>query len=170
MKTHYTTMDALLASPDELMPAAARDHHLGQMHQALQSIATEQEPSTNDWRLLSDCVNMLETLVTRGPWLDRTKNPDGTRDKITVADSSGLLADATNALAEAGRRHLKEGKPIRLTGEGLQALRYVLEDYESCLNTLSERTMIAAHRLTEKRLQEILAGKRQPHDIEVMKL
>lgn len=170
MKTHYTTMDALLASPDDLMPMASRDHHLGQMHQALHAITTSPEPSTNDWRLLSDCVNMLETLVTCGPWLDRTKSPDGTRDKITVADSSGLLTDATNALAEAGRRHLKEGKPIRLTGEGLQALRYALEDYESCLNTLSERTMIAAHRLTEKRLQEILAGKRQPHDIEVMKL
>ena len=170
MKTHYTTMDALLASPDELMPMASRDHHLGQMHQALQSITTSPEPSTNDWRLLSDCVNMLETLVTRGPWLDRVKKADGTRDKIEVADSSGLLDDAVRALADAGRRHLKEGKPIRLDGQGLQAIRYALEDYETCLNTLSARTMIAAHRLTEKRLQEILAGKRQPHDIEVIDL
>lgn len=170
MKTHYSHWDALMADPDALLPMSARDYQLGEMHRALQAITTDPVPSTNDWRLLSDCVNMLETLVTCGPWLDRKKNPDGTRDKITVADSSGLLADATNALAEAGRRHIKEGKPIRLTGEGLQALRFALEDYEACLNGLSERTMISAHRLTEKRLHDILAGKRQPHDIEILEL
>jgi hypothetical protein len=170
MKTHYTYFDTLMASQDAPLSQEARNHQLGKMQAAMHSIRQAPSPTTDDWRLLSDCVNMLETLVTRGPWLDTKKKPDGTRDLITVVDSSGLLEDAVRALAEAGRRHMKEGKPIRLDGEGIKALTGALEDYEACVNTLSERTMVLAHRTTEKRLQEIMSGKRKPHDVEVMVL
>ena len=52
----------------------------------------------------------------------------------------------------------------------VQTIRAVLEDYAGALAALSERTMVRVHRLTEKRISEILAGKRQPHDVEVMAL
>jgi hypothetical protein len=74
--------------------------------------------------------------------------------------------DAITALAMAGRRNLA-GAAIRLDGAGIQAVRAVLEDYASLLNMLSARTMIRCHRLTEKRLHELLKGKRKPHDVEV---
>lgn len=35
------------------------------------------------------------------------------------------------------------------------------------LETLPARSMVRCHRLTEQRIAEILAGKRQPHDVEV---
>lgn len=71
------------------------------------------------------------------------------------------------ALAMAGKRHLAGGQ-IRLDGRGIQVVRAVLEDYAAVLSTLPERTMVQCHRDTEKRLRAILAGKRRPHDVEVM--
>lgn len=52
----------------------------------------------------------------------------------------------------------------------LALVREVLEDYAMVLETLPARSMVRCHRLTEQRIAEILAGKRQPHDVEVMDL
>ena len=68
----------------------------------------------------------------------------------------------------AGRRHF-QGGAIRLDGPGIAAIRAVLEDYAELLAVLPERTVIACHRATEKRLHEILAGKSKAHDIEIIK-
>jgi hypothetical protein len=43
----------------------------------------------------------------------------------------------------------------------------VLEDYAALLDVLPARTMIHCHRLTEKRIHEMLDGKRKPHDVEI---
>lgn len=51
--------------------------------------------------------------------------------------------------------------------EVFRAVRDVLEDYAMVLETLPARSMVRCHRLTEQRIAEILAGKRQPHDVEV---
>ena len=56
------------------------------------------------------------------------------------------------------------------TGAGITAVRAVLENYADVLDTLPARSMVRCHRLTEQRIAEILAGKRQPHDVEVMDL
>lgn len=149
----YSLWDELNADPDEPTPARIRTHQLSVMWQGLASIETQPEPGTNDWRVCSDAVNLMETLITMG----------------IIEDTSGLLMDAITALAMAGRR-AQAGKPIRLDGAGIQAVRAVLEDYASVLEQVPQRTMIHAHRKTERRIREILAGKRQPHDIEVLKL
>jgi hypothetical protein len=57
-----------------------------------------------------------------------------------------------------------------LDGSGIQAVRSVLADYSDLLEVLPARTMIKAHRETERRIHEILAGKKKPHDVEVMDL
>ena len=151
-KQTYTHWHVLLASPTAPMPEGKRLHQLTRMWQGLRALEVGQvAPSTDDWRVCSDAVNLLETLVTQG----------------TVQDSSGLLLDAITALAMAGRRHLAGGH-IRLDGQGIQAVRAVLEDYAAVLGALPERTMVQCHRDTEKRLRAILAGKRLPHDVEVM--
>ena len=149
----YTQWDLLLASPTEPMPEAKRTHQLTRMWGGLAAIERGAQPSTDDWRVCSDAVNLMESLVTAG-W---------------VEDAQGLLADAVQALAQAGRRHLA-GHPIRLDAAGIQAVRAVLEDYAAALEQIDHRSMLYAHRMTEARIREIHAGHRRPHDVEVMAL
>ena len=153
MTTHYTHWHVLLASPTEPLPLAKRLHQLTRMWQGLAAITSGAAPTTEDWRVCSDAVNLTETFVQQG----------------VLSDHSGLLLDAITALALAGRRHAAGGQ-IRLDGPGMQAVRAVLEDYGLALELLPARTVISGHRQTEKRLQAILAGKRQPHDVEIISL
>lgn len=151
---NYTLLDVLAASPTEPTPADKQLYQLTRMYSSLRAIEQDKQPTTEDWRLCSDAVNLLETLVTSGLY----------------QDGSGLLTDAVNALANAGRRHLVHGGAIRLDGAGIQAVRAVLEDYAAALEQLPHRTMVQCHRATELRISEIHAGKRRPHDVEVMAL
>jgi hypothetical protein len=147
----YTLLDVMTASPTEPTPAPKILHQLTRMYAGLRAIEQDDAPATDDWRVCSDAVNLMETLVTQGH----------------VADTSGLLMDAITALALAGRRHLAGGA-IRLDGPGILAVRSVLEDYAAALEQLPHRTMVACHRETERRIAEIQAGHRRPHDAEVM--
>jgi hypothetical protein len=147
----YTLLDVMSASPTEPTPAPKRLHQLTRMYAGLRAIEQEDAPATDDWRVCSDAVNLMETLVTQRH----------------VDDGSGLLMDAITALALAGRRHVAGGA-IRLDGPGILAVRSVLEDYAAALEQLPHRTMVACHRETERRIAEIHAGHRRPHDVEVM--
>lgn len=149
----YSALDILMASPTEPTPADKRLHQLSRMWQGLAALETAPAPSTDDWRVCSDAVNLLETLVDMG----------------VCEDCSGLLMDAITALAQAGHRHMK-GQPLRLSGQGMQAVRAVLEDYAAMLEQIPHRTALEAHRRTERRIYEISSGRRKPHDVEVMKL
>jgi hypothetical protein len=160
---HYNLMDVLMASPSQPLQEHLRRHQLTRMHQGLEAMEKAPEPTTDDWRVVSDAVNIMETLVNNSPWLDC----DG--DPVEIKDASGLLSDAVTAMAMAGKRH-KAGGNIRLDGAGIQAVRSVLADYGDLLEVLPARTMIKAHRETERRIHEILAGKKKPHDVEVMDL
>lgn len=150
----YTLWHELLASAVDPLPLAKRTHQVTRMWQGLAAIERGQAPTPEDWRMCSDAVNLMETLV----------------EEMRVADDGqGLLQDAIAALASAGRRH-QGGMPIRLDAPGIRAVRAVLEDYAEILDALPARTMVRAHRLTERRIGAILAGKRRPHDVEVMTL
>ena len=146
--THYTHLHALMASPTEPMPEPKRRHQLTKMWHGLASLESADQPGPDDWRVCSDAVNLLETLVIMGE----------------VKDPSGLLPDAVAALARAGQRHLAGG-PLRLDGLGIQAVRAVLEDYASAIEVLSHRTMVMAHRRTEKRISELLKGRGRAGDV-----
>lgn len=150
---HYNIMDELMASPTEPLPAAYRTHQLTRMYEGLHALETADNPTTDDWRVVSDAVNMLETLVA---------------EMQVCEDASGLLMDAVRGLALAGQRHKRQGKPIRLDGPGIQAVRSVLASYADLLNMLPARVMYRCHRLTEKRIHAILAGRKLAHDVEVM--
>lgn len=146
----YTLLDEIAASPTEPLPADHRTYQLSRMWQGLASMEKDQAPEKDAWRVCSDAVNLMETLVDMG----------------VLQDESGLLMDAVTGLAMAGKRNLAGG-PIRLDGAGIHAVRAILEDYAAAIEALPARVMIRAHRLTEKRLREILRGKRKPHDVEV---
>lgn len=147
-KLTYSTMDVLMASPDNPMPQFKRNHQLTRMWQGLHELEKAPAPTIGDWTVVSDAINMMETLLVMG-WV---QDPDDT------------LTEAMKAMAEAGRRY-QEGHALRLTGQGIQTIRGILEDYADVLEQLSHRVMVVAHRKTEQRLHEILDGKLQPHDV-----
>lgn len=180
----YSLLDVMMASPTQPLSPELRRHQLTRMHQGLEAMEKAPEPTTDDWRVTSDAVNIMETLVTTGSFFETKIDAetgeavqvpipgvwhgcDG--DPVEIKDASGLLQDAVTALAMAGKRH-KSGGNIRMDGAGIQAVRAVLEDYSDLLEVLPARTMINAHRETERRIHEILAGKKKPHDVEVMDL
>ena len=151
---HYTIMDEMMASPTEPLPVAYRTHQLTRMYQGLHSMETAPAPTTDDWRVVSDAINLMETLVV---------------EMKVCEDSSGLLMDAITGLALAGKRN-RAGGTIRMDGAGIQAVRALLRDYADLLEVLPARVMIRCHRLTEKRLHDLLDGKRRPHDVEITSL
>lgn len=149
----YTLIDEMTASPTQPMAESVRAHQLTRMWSGLANMENGATPTTDDWRVCSDAVNLMETLVMMG----------------VVEDTSGLLMDAITGLALAGKRYTK-GNAIRLDALGMQAVRAVLEDYASMLEQLPARTMVQCHRLTERRIREILIGRKQPHDVEIVDL
>lgn len=148
----YTLLDEMAASPTEPLPQAWRTHQLTKMYEGLNQLEQGEDPQPNDWRVVSDAVNLVETLVV---------------EMKVCEDANGLLMDAITALAKAGKRS-KAGQRLRLDGEGIVAVRSILRDYAELIDVLPARTMVRCHRLTEKRLHEILDGKRGPHDVEIM--
>ena len=150
----YTLVHEMMASHAAPMPKALRTHQLNRMYSGLRAMETAPAPTTDDWRVVSDAVNLMETLVI---------------NMQICEDASGLLLDAVTALALAGKRHM-QGHHIRLDAPGIAATRAVLEDYATLLETLPHRTMVRCHRLTEQRLHAIQAGHKQAHDVEVIVL
>lgn len=164
IKTTYTLMDEIMASPDHPLPEFKIRHQLSRMYEGLHSLEKDDKPSMKDWEVVSDAINMLEMLTTAngGWWIDC----DG--DPVQIKDHSGLLPDAVSAMANAGRRYIEHGV-IRLDAQGIATIRAVLEDYAALIEVMPARVMIHCHRKTEKRLQDIINGKPQPHDVVVKK-
>jgi hypothetical protein len=149
----YTLLDEVFASDRTPIPKAQRVYQLTQMWAGLASLEKSDNPTTNDWRVCSDAVNLMETLVGMN----------------ICEDSSGLLNDAIEALALAGKRHMA-GNSLRLSGAGIQTVRSVLEDYADMLEVLPHRTVVRCHRLTEQRIREIMAGRGLAHDVEIISI
>jgi hypothetical protein len=123
------------------------------MNQGLLAMARSAQPTEEDWRVCTDAVNLLETLVEMGH----------------MQDASGLLKDAVDALAKAGQRRFAGG-PLRLDAQGLQAVKWALVDYTAALESLSHRVMVMAHRATAKRISDVQSGRMKPHDVLVVKI
>jgi hypothetical protein len=153
-KLRYSLIDEMLASPTNPLPESHKTHQLTRMYSGLHNLETASEPTSDDWMVCADAVNLMETLVD---------------DMQICEDASGLLKDAVNSLALAGKRN-KQGFPIRLDGAGIQAVRAVLSDYASLIDILPERTMIRCHRLTEMKLQNILNKKPRKDDVIISRL
>ena len=152
LRMTYTLMDEMMASTTQPLPAQKIRHQLSRMYSGLHSLETADRPTMDDWQVVSDAVNMLETFV----------------EKSICEDQTGLLPDAVSALAMAGRRHFEHGV-IRLDAKGIATIRAVLEDYAGLIEVLPARVMIHCHRKTEKRLHDMIQGKAKPHDVIVNK-
>ena len=109
---------------------------------------TAKNPTSFCWSVVSDSINLLETLIN---------------DEV-AADNDGLIDEAIEAMVCASVA-IKSKTKVELSESQTNAIRAVLEDYEMCLNLLPARQIIRTHRRTEKRLLEIKRGKRQPQDV-----
>lgn len=147
--TLYNRLDELMASTTEPLTAEKRRYHLTRIYQGLAELETSPSPGAEAWRLCADAVNMTETIIHMG----------------LAEDATGLLPDAVHALGEAGARHVDQAQAIRLSGPGIQAVRAVLASYAELIGALPARTMIRAHRETCRRMQDILRGAGQAHDV-----
>jgi kynureninase len=121
--TTYSHWDVLLASPTEPLPLKKRQYQMGLMLKALENCKTN--PSVQDIAALSTAVDLMNTLCDMGHLEDKEK----------------ALEDAMIALMHENLNDIE----VRMF-EG------ILEDYQMVMDNLPARTMIAAHRETEKRL------------------
>lgn len=134
------------------VPEAERNALLTDFHSALSAMRSDPEPTVEHWRVLSDAVNVLETLLLQG--------------KLLQAEMGPLLDASVEALALAGERH-REGKRLGLDGKGMQALAEVLAAYADCLEGLTAMEMAKARKETERRMQVLLRGK-TPNGVKVI--
>ena len=146
----YSLLDQMFASADTPMPAANQRYTMMGYIEALAAIKTDAAPTEDHWRVLSDAVNLCESLVELGE----------------ANDDDRLIADAVAAMAGAAGRCLAGGN-LRFDGPGVKSMTYLIEDLGEAVATLPHRTMILAHRHAEKRMREIIAGKRKPGDVVV---
>lgn len=141
---HYTLWDELRADPVHPLSIKDRLNTVGKMADSMNALKLEPCPPVEDWRRLSDMVNMVTTLVEMGELLD----------------SHALLADACEAMVKASDRY-KAGQPLRFDGPGVQAMDALYQDFAAAVSVLPARTMIRCHRLTVKRLQAIRKGQQK---------
>ena len=146
----YSVMDAMMASPDHPMKAQRRDYQMMIIRTSLASIERAENPSTDDWKIISQAINMMEMLVEMG----------------FAKDEDGLIKDAIDAMASSAQRY-KDKKVMRFSGNEMKVIRGIIDDYQTMIENLDERTMIHCHRKTEIRLQEILSGKKRSTDVRI---
>jgi hypothetical protein len=121
--TTYTHWHVLMASPTEPIPVKKRRYYIALMRVALENCKIK--TTDKDRKVLSGAVDLLNTLC----------------DMNLIEDNEKALEDAMVALMQDNLNDIE----VRMF-EG------VLEDYEMVMESLPERTMITAHRATEKRL------------------
>lgn len=149
-KYTYSHWDVMMADPDNPLPKEKRDYQIKKMRDALHNLTNSPEPSYGDWETVSDAVNIMEIIL----------------EMRLIEDPQDAIGDAVLALAKSGTRAMA-GKPLRLDGPAIGLLKGVLDDYEEVMAGLSERTMIMAHRATEKRTQAILNKTIRQQDVKV---
>lgn len=123
--TTYSLMDELLASTIEPLPLKKREWQLGRMRDALDRCKVKSEPK--DIRALSTAIDLMVTLQDRG----------------FLEDADKALEDGMVALMQTNLNDLE-----------VRTFKGILEDYQMVMETLPARTMISAHRATEKRLAQ----------------
>lgn len=151
--TEHTLLDEMTASPTQPLSLSKREHQLDQIRAGIEAMRTAPSPTRNDWCVIADLVNLLETLVEMGE----------------VNDDGGWITEAAREMAIAARRSVEVGV-LRLTGSGLNAVSNAFDGYELALSELPARTLVRAHRKTELRMREVRAGRGRRADVQVVML
>jgi len=78
----YTIMDELMASPTHPLPEKSRLHQLTVMWQGLAALETAPHPTKNDWRVVSDAVNLMETFIRTMGFPSSYQLPERAKDAM----------------------------------------------------------------------------------------
>jgi hypothetical protein len=148
----YSMAEELMASPIHPLPQVDRTRYLLPILDGLRALDQDAEPTPDNWRALTDAVNLMETLVAMG---------------ACAPDEAGLLNEASQAMGQAAMRHLREGVALRVAGSGLSALQAVLDSFVDAMEQLPARTMVRCYRQTEKRIAAIQRVGAGPQDVVV---
>jgi len=121
--TTYTHWDVLMASPTDPLPEKKRNIQIDLMRKSLENYKTG--PSVNDIATLATAIDLMVTLCDMG----------------FLEDADKVLEDAMVALMNDN-----------FNSAEIRMFEGILEDYEMVMKNIPARTMIMAHRATEKRL------------------
>lgn len=138
--------------------------HINAARQCVEALVNGIGKGNDEWRVLSDVVNMSETFVTHkgGVWKGCDLKP------VTLADTDGVINDGIGALAEAGMLHLHNGGDIRVCSKGAAMLMDLIDCYEEILQTLPHSEIEKCRNITNRRILEIQRGKKKDHDVVVV--
>ena len=139
----YSHFDELLANPVNPFPVEKQTYFLTRIYEALDAITAE--PDIENWRTLADVINLLTTLV---------------EDMDVMQDSEKTIQQAKDVIRKAFESN---NRSLSVVDSGI--IHALVESLEEAVQTLPARTVIRAHRLTEKRVQSILNGNRKHGDI-----
>ena len=143
----YSFMHELLASPTEPMPVSTQNAYFEMIIKALEEV--DSELSVQHWNALSEMVNIMQTLVLQG----------------LCEDASGLVEDAVEALANAGRCHL-DGAAMQLNPSEQSSVRAIAADFIEVTQVIPHREMVRCHRATQIRIDTF----RKNRDAEIIDL
>jgi hypothetical protein len=123
VKPPYTRAQINAASPKHPAIPSAYTHNHYRVFDALTAILTGDKPTMQQWAELANACNLLEALRQQGH----------------ISDPDRLIEDAFNALVRTRGR-----APLRLDGEGRNAVIIMLDSYVKCHIELPERTLKSA--------------------------
>lgn len=143
----YNALDIIMASPRP-MNDAQRNAYIQGFKTALHAIQFAPVSTKIHWRVMADAVNLVETFCAH-PWPD----PSGV-GLIDIADESGALEAASQAMREAARIHRLQGGSIRLSASGREALADLVDLLDTILQTVSHRSALHCHNECEAAIKQ----------------
>lgn len=149
LKMTYSPFAELMADPVKPLPKEKITYHMIKIYEGLDALDQMLHPEVHHWQAVADAANMLDTL---------------SREMDVISDTDGAIRDGMEVLALAWNRR-EQGLPNTLDHDDITKLRLIVNSYMEAMETLPERVMVRAHRMTEKRMYKILNGQKQEGDI-----
>jgi hypothetical protein len=135
----------ILHDTSAVEPVAPEDRArmMATLRSALEAVRAGGSPGVVEWDLLTDALHLVRVMEARGN---------------LAAEEVRPITDAAQAAMIEARDRYRAGKGFRLTGQGLQAVRELLDVYEQTLEGLTERetveVMIATRDLVARTLRD----------------
>lgn len=144
---------AVISNPLAAMqpaPKAVRESLIAGFRSSLLTMTNGKHPGEEEWRLLSDAINTVETMTL------------GDHPKLIAAEVMPTVTACIAGMVAAANR-FKAGQGMRLDAAGIAALRDVIDIYEQCCEGLTEREMGQAQAETQRRVNWLLRNPKPGH-------
>jgi hypothetical protein len=122
------------------LPKPERDRRALRLLSAIDTIASGSHPGRDEWEEVASAINRIDTVVSSG--------------RLVVEDrdaTMALIVQAEEGLQAAAARY-RRGKPMRLDGVALEALREIARVWLWCVDHWTEGDVWRAERDTIARI------------------